>query len=312
MQTAIFAGGCFWCTEKAFGTRPGIVSLTVGYTGGTVPNPTYEQVCSGTTGHVEALRIEYDETTISYDTLLTLFWRSIDPTDGTGQFYDRGSQYAPVIYYMTEEQRRLAETSKLLMDKSHRFSKPIAVPIVPAQVFYPAEPYHQKYYLKNPMAYKRYETGSGRTAYFDKLWSKPMIDVPSITEFQRQVTFNSATEPPFRNAFWNHHEDGIYVDILDGRPLFSSTDKFDSGCGWPSFTKPIDANFVLEKEDFTHGMHRIEVKSLHSLAHLGHVFDDGPRDKGGLRYCINSASLRFVPKDQLEKEGYGQYRSLFR
>jgi len=312
MQTAIFAGGCFWCTEKAFGTRPGLISLTVGYTGGTLPYPTYEQVCSGTTGHVEALKIEFDEHTISYETLLTLFWRSIDPTDGGGQFYDRGSQYAPVIYYLNDSQKLAAERSKALLAASKRFTQSIAVEIRPAMPFYPAESYHQKYYVKNPFAYKRYETGSGRTAYFDKLWSKPLLEAPSITEFQRQVTFNAATEPPFQNAFWNHHEEGIYVDVLDGKPLFSSKDKFDSGCGWPSFTKPIDANGVFEKEDNSHGMHRVEIKSLHSLAHLGHVFDDGPRDKGGLRYCINSASLRFIPKDQLEKEGYGQYLSLFR
>lgn len=308
---ATFAGGCFWCTEKAFSERPGILLVVSGYTGGTIENPTYEQVCSGQSGHVEAVQITYDDQLISYDTLLTIYWRSIDPTDGNGQFYDRGHQYAPIIFYLDETQQRLAELSKQLLQQSKRFEQSIAVQILPATRFYPAETYHQGYYRKNAFAYKRYEMGSGRASFRNRYWSAPTIKPATLTPLQQQVALACGTEPAFRNAYWDNHEDGIYVDVVDGTPLFSSTDKYDSGSGWPSFTRPI-SDHVLEKVvDHSHGMERIEVKSFNALTHLGHVFDDGPRDQGGLRYCINSASLRFIPKDQIEKEGYGQYLPLF-
>jgi methionine-R-sulfoxide reductase len=137
-------------------------------------------------------------------------------------------------------------------------------------------------------------------------------DTSKLTPIQKAVTLNNATEPPFKNEFWDHKEIGLYVDILSGKPLFTSMDKFDSGCGWPSFTKPVNPTEVVEKRDFSYGMIRTEVRSLEADAHLGHLFDDGPRDRGGLRYCINSASLRFIHVNDLEKEGYQAYLPLFK
>ena len=293
IQYATFAGGCFWCTEKAFSQRPGILLVVSGYTGGTLANPTYEQVCSGTTGHIEAVQITYDDQLIDYETLLTIYWRSIDPTDGQGQFYDRGSQYAPVIYYLNDDQKRLAEQSLLLLKQSKRFNKEIAVSIRPASSFYPAESYHQGYYRKNPFAYKRYEMGSGRTTFKDQHWGALLPSSSQLTPLQQQVAVSCGTEPAFRNAYWDNHEEGIYVDVIDGTPLFSSTDKFDSGSGWPSFTRPISDHVIEKNLDHSYGMERIEVKSFKALTHLGHVFEGEEFTNKNTRHCVNSISLNF-------------------
>ncbi|GMK42617.1 peptide-methionine (R)-S-oxide reductase [Paenibacillus sp. CCS19] len=313
-EQATFAGGCFWCMVKPFEEMPGIVSVISGYTGGTTVNPTYEEVCRGGTGHTEAVQITFDPEQFPYEKLLDIFWRQIDPTDSGGQFHDRGDSYRPAIFYHNEEQRRLAEASKRELEASGRFDRPIAVTVEPAAPFYAAEDYHQDYHKKQPLRYKMYRKGSGRDAFISQHW-KHREDEASLrkrlTPAQYEVTQNNATEPPFRNEFWDHKEAGIYVDIVSGEPLFSSFDKFDSGCGWPSFTKPLQATSVEEVLDVTHGMVRTEVRSKVADSHLGHVFDDGPRDRGGLRYCINSAALRFIPEKDLEQEGYGEYRSLF-
>ncbi|MFC5452936.1 peptide-methionine (S)-S-oxide reductase MsrA [Paenibacillus aestuarii] len=313
-ELATFAGGCFWCMVKPFDQWDGIIQVTSGYTGGHKENPTYQEVCSETTGHAEAVQIEFDPQIISYQELLNVYWQQIDPTDPEGQFHDKGHSYRTAIFYHSEEQRQLAEASKRELQASGRFDKPIVTEIVPASTFYPAEEYHQDYYKKNALRYKMYRSGSGRDAFIKKHWGKAknVAELKQrLTPLQFEVTQNSATEPPFRNEFWDHHEEGLYVDIVSGEPLFSSQDKFDSGCGWPSFTQPIEQASTTEEIDITHGMIRTEVRSKESDSHLGHVFNDGP-GPNGLRYCINSAALRFIPKADLEKEGYGQYADLFK
>ncbi|GFN33128.1 peptide-methionine (S)-S-oxide reductase MsrA [Paenibacillus xylaniclasticus] len=313
-ELATFAGGCFWCMVKPFEEMPGIIRVVSGYTGGTTVNPTYEEVCRGGTGHTEAVQITFDPQQFPYEKLLDIYWRQIDPTDAGGQFHDRGDSYRPAIFYHSEQQRELAEASKRELAESGRFDRPIVVSIEPAAPFYEAEDYHQDYHKKQPLRYRMYRKGSGRDAFIAEHW-KYREDEGSLrsrlTPIQYEVTQNSATEPPFRNEFWDHKEQGIYVDIVSGEPLFSSLDKYDSGCGWPSFTKPINGSGVTEHLDTSHGMIRTEVRSQYADSHLGHVFEDGPPQAGGLRYCINSAALRFIPVDRLEEEGYGEYKKLF-
>ncbi|WP_338156634.1 peptide-methionine (R)-S-oxide reductase MsrB [Seleniivibrio woodruffii] len=323
-ETAIFAGGCFWCMEPPFSFLDGVKDVSAGYTGGKVENPTYEDVSAGYTGHYEAVRIIYDPAKVKYEKLLDIFWRNIDPTDAGGQFADRGTQYKTAIFYTTAAQKTAAEKSKDALGKSGKFKESIKTAVLPAAKFYPAENYHQDYAQKNKTHYDRYKVGSGRAGYLKKTWGKeesvnPKYKKPSDAELksrlsplQYNVTQKEGTERPFDNAYWNNHKDGIYVDVVTGEPLFSSKDKFDSGTGWPSFTKPIDKKMVKEKDDFKLLGKRTEVRSLYGDSHLGHVFEDGPEDKGGMRYCINSAALRFIPKEDLEKEGYGEYLKLFK
>lgn len=311
IKKAIFAGGCFWCMVKPFDELPGIISIVAGYTGGHVENPTYEEVCAHSTGHVEAVEITYDEDKMPYRELVEIFFRSIDPTDPEGQFHDRGETYHTAIFYQDEVQKEVAEKYKEELEKTGYFDKPIVVPIKPAMPFYEAEEYHQDYYKKNPLRYRLYYKGSGREKFIKDKWYRNPYDKEELkkrlNDLQYRVTQENATEAPFINEYDGHFEEGIYVDIVSGKPLFSSKDKFNSGCGWPAFSKPIIQNAVYDKEDTSHGMHRIEVRSSHADSHLGHVFEDGPRELGGLRYCINSAALRFIPKDRMEEEGYGSY-----
>ncbi|GHT27321.1 peptide-methionine (R)-S-oxide reductase [Planctomycetales bacterium] len=309
MHKATFAGGCFWCMVKPFDQFDGVESVSAGYTGGTVPNPTYKAVCGGKTGHVEAVQITFNPKKISYEQLLTLFWRQIDPTDDGGQFNDRGTSYHTVIFYHDDEQKRLAEASRDALKKEKRFSKPIATKILPVSEFYKAEAEHQNFYKTNPEHYETYSRSSGRLDFQAKNWDKKQPNQAELrkrlTKIQFDVTQNAATEPAFKNEYWDNHAEGIYVDVVDGTPLFTSKDKFDSGCGWPSFSKPITDTKIVERADYTLGMKRLEVRSFSSNSHLGHVFNDGPKERGGLRYCINSAAVRFIPKEKMKEYGYG-------
>lgn len=314
IEQATFAGGCFWCMVEPFDERPGIESVISGYTGGNVANPTYEQVCSNTTGHVEAVQITFNPTIISYQELVKLFWQQIDPTDAGGQFHDRGESYQTAIFYHNDEQKTIAEQSKASLQASGKFSKPIVVPILEAKPFYEAEKEHQYYYKKNQFHYRAYKKGSGREQFIKDNW-KNKYDKAALkqrlTPEQYRVTQENGTESPFQNEYWDNEADGIYVDIVSGDVLFSSKEQFDAGCGWPSFTKPVVPQHVTEHLDTSVGMVRTEVRSKDADSHLGHVFDDGPKEHGGLRYCINSAAIRFIKKEDMEQEGYGNFLYLF-
>ncbi|ENH97288.1 peptide methionine sulfoxide reductase MsrA/MsrB [Gracilibacillus halophilus YIM-C55.5] len=313
-EKATFAGGCFWCMVEPFDQQPGIIEVVSGYTGGDKPNPTYEEVCTNTTGHREAVQITFDPHVFSYQKLLDIFWQQIDPTDAGGQFNDRGDSYKTAIFYHNEEQKRLAEQSKQRLEESGTFQEPIVTDILPAKTFYSAEEEHQDYYKKQSFHYQLYKKGSGRADFIKKYWkdidSKEELK-KKLTPIQYHVTQENGTERPFDNEYWNNQKEGLYVDIVSGEPLFTTNEQYDAGCGWPSFTQPLNRNALKENLDTSHGMRRIEVRSDEADSHLGHVFDDGPIDQGGMRYCINSAALRFIPKEDLTKEGFEQYKHLF-
>ncbi len=328
-QRALFAGGCFWSLQNAFEGVYGVITAVSGYTGGTTKNPTYQNYAGG--GHVEAVLVTWDPARVSYTQLLDAYWHHTDPTDAGGQFVDRGAQYRPVLYYMNGGQRAEIDASRAALAKSGKFSGRIVTGMAPAGAFYPAEDYHQDYARKNPDNYEAYYRNSGRPQFFARIWGKAALadpgvpptavngvwTRPSVEQLKRtlnamqfDVTQNNGTEPPFANEYDEFWQPGIYVDIVSGEPLFSSTDKFDSGTGWPSFTRPLVPGNIVFVEDTSLGMVRTEVRDKYADSHLGHLFDDGPPPTN-LRYCMDSAAMRFVPVADLAKDGYGQFLYLF-
>lgn len=368
-ERIVLAGGCFWCTESEYDHVPGVISAVSGYadtekmyTEG--KGPTYQEVSSEQVVAREAVQVIYDPKLITTAKILEIYFKHIDPTDGEGQFADRGHQYTPAIYYTTDEQQSGAVSTIKKIDTTKKFPKKVAVAVLPYKNFYPAEEYHQKYKEKNPVRYNLYREGSGRNAFVRENWgdtstfiqeifgtdanqsatiqtsttsplqvtktSKKSMDtsftaswknftpemkearLKELTPLQFNVTQKEGTESPFANEYESNKAVGLYVDIVSGEPLFLSKDKYDSGTGWPSFVKPLSSAGMTLHEDKGFFSTRTEVRSKVADSHLGHVFDDGPADRGGKRYCMNSASLRFVPIEDMEKEGYGEFVSLLK
>lgn len=330
-ETVTLAGGCFWCTEADM-EKFLVTDVISGYSGGRIENPTYKQVSSGETMHIESIQFEYDSSLVTYKDVLDHFIRHIDPTDKNGSFYDRGFQYSPAIFYHSIEQKNIAKEFIAEIDKLSIYDKKLEIKLMPYSSFWNAEDYHQDYYKKNPIRYSYYRHGSGRDKYIENIfkgkddtlqelisfsqeykYKRPSDKVikETLTKKQYKITQKDGTERPFDNEYWDNKEKGIYVDIVSGEPLFSSIDKYKSGTGWPSFSKPLESKYIVEKEDNTLFSKRIEIRSKIGDSHLGHVFNDGPPSTG-LRYCMNSAALRFIPLSEMKKEGYEEYIDIFK
>ncbi|OLN27554.1 Peptide methionine sulfoxide reductase MsrA [Desulfovibrio sp. DV] len=324
---ATLAGGCFWCVEADLEKLPGVSAVISGYTGGSEQNPTYEQVSSGATGHYEAVQVHFDPTRVTYRQVLDVFLRHIDPTDPGGQFADRGRQYRTAIFVHDAAQKEEAVLALAALDASGRFTRPVVTEILPFTQFTEAEPYHQDYWRTHKLQYQTYRNFSGRDQFLAETWgdaakaagapapaaswqqfTRPDDAVlrKQLTPLAFEVTRENGTERPFDNAYWDNKAPGLYVDVVSGEPLFSSRDKYDSGTGWPSFTRPIRPDAVVEHDDVSLFSRRTEVRSRLADSHLGHVFPDGP-PPSNQRYCMNSAALRFIPADAMVQAGYGDY-----
>lgn len=314
MKEIYLAGGCFWGMEAYIAAINGVFSTEVGYANGHTEAPTYEEVCTRRTGHAETVRVQYDPAVVPLHFLLGLYFSAIDPTVKDRQGADEGPQYRTGVYYT--DAGDLKEIQAVFDAVQLRYDKPLMVEVAPLENFYPAEEYHQDYLLKNPNGYchiSREKIADARAARIDPMkYRKP--DAASLraalSPMAYAVTKEGATEPPHSHAYTDERRKGIYVDITTGEPLFTSAEKFSSGCGWPSFAKPIDGFVIKERDDVSHGMVRTEVRSRVGDAHLGHVFDDGPKSMGGLRYCINGAALKFIPIEEMKAAGYGDLMDL--
>lgn len=339
IKTMVVAGGCFWCVESDLEKVPGVISVVSGYAGGTTENPTYQNYATG--GHREVVEVTYDANQVSFEEILIVTIKTTDPTDDHGTFGDRGDEYAPAFYYANEVQNEIIDNLITDVNNNGPYEKLLAIDVEPAATFWPAEDFHQDYYKGSlsKLKYQYYRTASGRDDFIKKFWGtndhspklpwrqeqtintsnnqnymwssyqKPSPDVlkEKLDEMTFEVTQAEGTEPPLSSPLDKNYEPGIYVDVLSGEPLYSSKDKFDSGTGWPSFTKPITSAAVTEHEDRKLFSTRMEIRSAIADNHLGHVFTDGPKDSTGLRYCMNGVALRFIPKDQMESEGYGDF-----
>ncbi len=347
IKKAILAGGCFWCVESDLQKYTGVITVVSGYAGGTGENPTYKDYAAR--GFREVVEVTYDATKVSYGNLVEYVIRHSDATDPSGSFGDRGIEYSSAAYFSSPTEKLRAESVVKSIDAKNIYEKPLALYIVPAVTFWPAEEYHQDYAIKNPIRYSYYRNASGRDDFITKHWGTNTVPTPTpevsavsshanitntkimntisshpwehfvkpsdaelrklLTPLQYSVTQKEGTEKPFVNEYDKTYDAGIYVDIVSGEPLYSSKDKFDSGTGWPSFVKPITQNAVVEKVDKTFFSTRTEIRSKIADSHIGHVFDDGPKERGGKRYCMNSAALKFIPKADMQKLGYGDFLS---
>lgn len=306
LKKIYLAGGCFWGTDHLFSLIEGVEKTVAGYANSLVANPTYKMVCTGATGAAETVEVQYDDMKVGLSELLTIYFRSIDPISFNRQGNDIGTQYRTGIYYTDPADLPVIESVVATVQRRH--SEPLAVEVKPLQNFHPAELYHQEYLYKNPDGYCHVEPALFAEVRNRKSRKPEKRELRErLTPLQWEVTQNGATERPFINEYDHEFRPGIYVDITDGTPLFISSKKYDSGCGWPAFSRPIDAALITEHTDTSFGRVRTEVRSASSGSHLGHVFPDGPANDGGMRYCINSASLRFVPLSEMESEGYGEY-----
>lgn len=305
------AGGCFWSVEAYMSRIYGVADVTVGYANGSTDNPTYEDVCYRNSGHAETAYVRYDPERTDLKTLLQYYFKSIDPTLKDRQANDRGTQYRTGIYYRNEDD--LPVILEVMEQVQKQYDKPVVTEVLPLKHYSEAESYHQDYLQKNPHGYSHID--------YSPLFDQQFVNIPAslytkpeeaelrqrLTPDQFAITQMDSTEPAFRNAYWDNHEPGLYVDIVTGEPLFISRHKFDSGTGWPSFTRPIAGDVVTYLEDSSFGYQRIEVRSRAGDSHLGHVFNDGPAEEGGLRFCINSGALRFIPLAKMKAEGYEDY-----
>lgn len=336
--TLMLAGGCFWCVEADLEKLPGVIEVVSGYAEGSNENPTYGNYAKN--GHREVVQVTYNPSVVTFEEIIIYALKHMDPTDADGMFGDRGNYYSSALYYENDAQQKVINDLLREVDAYGPYDKPLAVEVLPRSPFWPAEAYHQDYYKKgvSSLKYTYYRKASGRDAFIEKYWgaetdaSLPWRETVSsavqskwnnfqkptdeelkiqLTDIQYKVTQKNGTEQSFNNEYWDNKEQGIYVDVVSGEPLFSSTHKFDSGTGWPSFTRPIEFAYVTEHDGFLLLQKRTEIRSAIADSHLGHVFPDAPKDLGGIRYCMNSASLRFVPIGDMEAEGYGDFLYLF-
>ena len=338
-KTAVMGTGCFWCVEHDFAQVRGVLNVVSGYAGGTGENPTYENYAHG--GYREVVEVTYDPSIVSYGNLVEHAIKYGDPTDPDGSFGDRGKYYAPVIQYANDAERDIALKVIAKIDMMHVYPSPITIDVVPSAPFFPAEEYHQDYAEKNPLRYNFYRSRSGRSDFIEKYWGENAGDFvasesPELQALKTRIPMNAKNERPWEtfvkpddaklkeilsplayevtqedgtersrtSPYDKLYERGIYVDVVSGEPLFFSRDKYDSGTGWPSFVKPISDEAVTLHEDRKLFSVRTEVRSRYADSHLGHVFDDGPSDRGGKRYCMNGVALRFIPEAEMKGTAY--------